>query len=85
MLHMHDSGEMLLQGIFCIVSAGQPSCVLYTTVISNIFVENARRCVVLIGGVEVKFKYVLDGVCSGMKRFLLHQERPTLTYGQRNG
>ena len=67
MLHMHDSGEMLLQGTYCHVSAGQPTCVLYTTVISNIFLENARRFVVLIGGVEVKFKYVLDGVLKSVQ------------------
>jgi len=66
-LHMHDSGEMLPQGTYCHVSAGQPSCVLYTTVISNIFLENAHRFVVLIGGVEVKFKCVLDGVLKSVQ------------------
>ena len=53
---------MLLQGRYCHVSAGQPSCVLYTTVISKIILEIACSFVVLIGGVEVKFKDVLDGV-----------------------
>ena len=59
MLHMHDSGEMLLWGTHCHVSAGQPSRVLYTTVMSNIFLENSRSFVALIGGIEVKFKDVL--------------------------
>ena len=44
------------------MSAGQPSCVLFTAVISNIFLENAHSFVELIGGAEVKFKDVLDGV-----------------------
>ena len=34
---------------------------VYTTVMNNIFFENVRRFVALIGGVEVKFKHVVDG------------------------
>ena len=62
MLHMHDSGEMLFYGTYCHVSAGQPSCVRYTTVITNIFLENACSFVELIGEVQVKLKGVPDGV-----------------------
>ena len=44
------------------MSAGQPSCVRYTTVITNIFLENACSFVELIGEVQVKLKGVPDGV-----------------------
>ena len=47
--------------------AGQPSCVLYSNVINNIFLENVCRFVALIGGVEVKFKEVLDGVLKSVQ------------------
>ena len=49
------------------MSGGQPTCVLYPTVISNIFLEKARSFVVLIEGVEVKFKDVLDGVIKSVQ------------------
>ena len=49
------------------MSAGQPTCVLYPTVISNIFLENVCSFVVLIEGVEVKFKDVLDGVLKSVQ------------------
>ena len=52
-------GKCLSRAHYCPVRAGQPSCVLYTTVINNIFLENVCSFVVLIGGVEVKCKGVL--------------------------
>ena len=48
--------------LHCHVSVGQPSCVLYTTVISKIFLENAHSFLALIGGQEVKFIDVLEGI-----------------------
>ena len=55
-------GKCFPRAHYCPVRAGQPSCILYTTVINNIFLENVCRFVALIGGVEVKLKYIVDDV-----------------------
>ena len=55
-------GKCFPRAHYCPVRAGQPSCILYATVINNIFHENVRRFVALIKGVEVRFKYVVIGV-----------------------
>ena len=60
-------GKCFFRAHYCPVRAGQPSCVLYTTVINNIFLENVCSFVSLIGGVEVKFKELLDRVLKSVQ------------------
>ena len=55
-------GKCFPRAHFYPVRGSQPSCIVYTTVINNIFHENVGRFVTLIGGVEVKFKYVVYSV-----------------------
>ena len=54
--------------LHCHLSVGQPSCVLYTTVISKISLENA--CIfflALIGGEDVKSIDVLEGILKSVQ------------------
>ena len=53
--------------LHCHMSVGQPSCVLYATIISKIFLENACSLFTLIGGEEVKFIDVLEGILKSVQ------------------